>query len=477
MIAGLLVGISPSAQAEEPQAIKCSVFGTFTVFNNVITKNTDCAGEIVIPDYVIEIARGAFSDNKNITSIVFGKGKLSIKQYAFYQAGGIRSLTLPESVTQIGWGAFNDLKSLESLTLNARIAEIEENNFNDLAKLKFLKLSEGISVIPGHSFSGNNLESSLESLTLPESVRKIGPLSFSYLTRLEKLELNNGLVEIGFGAFQGLGSLLQIRIPQSVQIIGDEAFRRAYMLKSFDVEEGNKNYSSDSQGGLYDYAKTKLIYAPLGRTSFIIPPSVKFISKNAFGEVDVFGSLNYAAKSLATLIIPLTVSVVDEELIKMININKAAAELKAKEDAYLSKIARDNAINECLSMLRTFDRTFQNYLGIRKWDPNNARFPTLKLKYSLPEFKFDEKLCETDTEATLKKYNLVNGMALESELSLIANEIDEKQKAAAELKAKQDVAAKAAAAKKKTTITCVKGKLTKKVTAVKPVCPKGYKKK
>ncbi|CAB4612980.1 unannotated protein [freshwater metagenome] len=34
--------------------------------------------------------------------------------------------------------------------------------------------------------------------------------------------------------------------------------------------------------------------------------------------------------------------------------------------------------------------------------------------------------------------------------------------------------AKAAAAKKKT-ITCVKGKLTKKVTAVKPVCPKGYK--
>ena len=34
--------------------------------------------------------------------------------------------------------------------------------------------------------------------------------------------------------------------------------------------------------------------------------------------------------------------------------------------------------------------------------------------------------------------------------------------------------AKAAAAKKKT-ITCVKGKVTKKVTAVKPVCPKGYK--
>jgi len=30
---------------------------------------------------------------------------------------------------------------------------------------------------------------------------------------------------------------------------------------------------------------------------------------------------------------------------------------------------------------------------------------------------------------------------------------------------------------KKTTITCIKGKLTKKVTAVKPKCPTGYKQK
>ena len=49
-------------------------------------------------------------------------------------------------------------------------------------------------------------------------------------------------------------------------------------------------------------------------------------------------------------------------------------------------------------------------------------------------------------------------------------------KAAAELKAKQEAEAKAAALKK-TTITCLKGKLVKKVTGVKPVCPKGYRKK
>ena len=48
---------------------------------------------------------------------------------------------------------------------------------------------------------------------------------------------------------------------------------------------------------------------------------------------------------------------------------------------------------------------------------------------------------------------------------------------AARILAEANAQAKAAAAAKKTTITCVKGKLTKKITAVKPVCPKGYKKK
>jgi hypothetical protein len=52
-------------------------------------------------------------------------------------------------------------------------------------------------------------------------------------------------------------------------------------------------------------------------------------------------------------------------------------------------------------------------------------------------------------------------------------------KAAAELKAKQEAEAKAKAdaAKKKSTITCIKGKTVKKVNAVNPKCPSGYKKK
>ena len=51
-------------------------------------------------------------------------------------------------------------------------------------------------------------------------------------------------------------------------------------------------------------------------------------------------------------------------------------------------------------------------------------------------------------------------------------------KAAAGIKAKQEADAKAAAgitAKSKVTINCVKGSIIKKVTALKPKCPAGYK--
>ena len=80
-----------------------------------------------------------------------------------------------------------------------------------------------------------------------------------------------------------------------------------------------------------------------------------------------------------------------------------------------------------------------------------------------------------------------------AEVVRLAAELKAKQdadaKAAVDLKAKQEAEARVAADKlaadklaaaklasmKKTTITCIKGKVTKKVTAVKPVCPKGYK--
>ena len=121
--------------------------------------------------------------------------------------------------------------------------------------------------------------------------------------------------------------------------------------------------------------------------------------------------------------------------------------------------------------------------GGMSWFP--APFKFLDLLKSAESFVSEEKqkelkkVEEAKAAAELKAKQEADAKAV---TELIAKqEADAKaaaDKAAAELKTKQeaDAKAKAAAAKKKT-IVCTKGKLVKKVTAVKPVCPKGYKKK
>jgi len=100
--------------------------------------------------------------------------------------------------------------------------------------------------------------------------------------------------------------------------------------------------------------------------------------------------------------------------------------------------------------------------GGMSWFPAPFKFLDL--------LKTAEKFVEEEKQKELKEF----------EEERTAAELKAKQeaeaKAAAELKAKQEAEARAAALKK-TTITCIKGKLVKKVTAVKPLCPAGYKKK
>jgi len=99
---------------------------------------------------------------------------------------------------------------------------------------------------------------------------------------------------------------------------------------------------------------------------------------------------------------------------------------------------------------------------------------SLKAPSVIPDFQIGKQLLDAASF----------GISIRAEIQAEAKakaEAEAKAKAEAEAKAKAkaeaEAKAKAEAVKKKSTITCVKGKLTKKVTAVNPKCPTGYKKK
>jgi hypothetical protein len=117
------------------------------------------------------------------------------------------------------------------------------------------------------------------------------------------------------------------------------------------------------------------------------------------------------------------------------------------------------------------------------WIDPNSKLPSLikEAEEIVAEDKRKEFLQaeEARLAAELKAKQEAEAKAKADEEARAKAEAEAKAKAEAEAKAKAEAEAKAKleASKKKTTITCVKGKLTKKVTAVNPKCPAGYKKK
>jgi hypothetical protein len=91
-------------------------------------------------------------------------------------------------------------------------------------------------------------------------------------------------------------------------------------------------------------------------------------------------------------------------------------------------------------------------------------------------YKFFPLIKEAESLVANEKQEEIGKIEEERSAAELKAKQEAEAKAAAELKAKQEAAAKLAATKK-ATITCVKGKLTKKVTAMKPACPAGYKRK
>ena len=135
---------------------------------------------------------------------------------------------------------------------------------------------------------------------------------------------------------------------------------------------------------------------------------------------------------------------------------EAAAELKAKQEAD-AKAAADKAAADLKAKQEAEAKAA-------------TEKATAEAKAAAEKAAAEKLVADAKAAADLKAKQ-------EADVKAAAAKVLAEAKAkAAAAKALADAKAKAAAAKKKTTITCVKGKLTKKVTAVKPVCPNGYKK-
>lgn len=133
----------------------------------------------------------------------------------------------------------------------------------------------------------------LKSITIPEGVTHIRSYAFADCSSLKSIAIPDSVIDISYSVFSHCDSLKSITIPKGVTSISAHTFTWCNNITSITVDIDNKCYSSDSDGVLFNKAKTELIKYPAGntKTSFVIPDSVTTIGYYAFSYCESLRSI------------------------------------------------------------------------------------------------------------------------------------------------------------------------------------------
>ena len=195
-------------------------------------------GDIIIPEEVTymnrtrkvtRIAKTAFRDCVDLTSVTIPNSVTSIGEGTFSNCSGLTSVTIPNSVTSIGESTFYDCKNLTSITIPNSVTSIGEKAFFGCSGLTSITIPSSVTSIGEGTFSNC---SGLTSVTIPNSVTSIGESTFYDCKNLTSITIPNSVTSIGEKAFFGCSGLTSITIPSSVTSIESRAFDRCSGLTS-----------------------------------------------------------------------------------------------------------------------------------------------------------------------------------------------------------------------------------------------------
>ncbi len=218
----------------------------------IISVNKDVTGELVVPAEidgykVTSIDKNAFSDCKEITSVIFNA-----------------------QVNRMNTGMFENCISMETFMFNSDVVHIDSRVFYGCESLK--------------------------EIIFPDSLRSIGIWSFAYCTSLENVVINEGFQDINTWAFFNCTALKSLIIPSSVNEIAKEFCLNCTSLETVTVDENNTYYINDEVGAVYKADYTSLIFYPFLSTvdTYKIHENVTSITSSDFEY----------AKNLKSLVIP-----------------------------------------------------------------------------------------------------------------------------------------------------------------------------
>ena len=157
---------------------------------------------------------------KDIDGVVYNTGATEI---VAYPAGkDLTSYTVESTVTVIGEAAFYGAGTLAEIILPEGLETVGAYGFYGCTGILTYELPETLVYIEDYAFAQN---ASLTGVAIPDAVYQIGRYAFAYDYSLRNIAFteNSTLPRIGYAAF-GYTGLYSFRVPASVSTIAQEAF-------------------------------------------------------------------------------------------------------------------------------------------------------------------------------------------------------------------------------------------------------------
>lgn len=227
--------------------------------------------QFTIPDHVIHIANGCFSNSRNLEKICVPQGVESIGRMAFEDCYSLKLLDLPKSVKFIGESAFFGCEALEEIWSLGSIKTIEPNTFEG-CNLKYVHFPSCLVSIMDDAFNSN---SEMRNIDLPDTLETIGNHAFAYCSNLERVNFGNSVKFIGDFCFYGC-AINEVRLPSSLTSLGTRPFDNVDNI----ITKHDSLYKAES--GMLINTKTKNLECIFGGNSSIILKDIKSISPLAF---------------------------------------------------------------------------------------------------------------------------------------------------------------------------------------------------
>lgn len=203
---------------------------------------------VVIPTFVhgklvTEIGKGAFEGNMFISEISMSDQITGMQNNAFKDCISLKRVKLSNGIKKIFAGVFSGCKSLSEINIPDGVTDLPRYAFKD-SPLSTLYIGKSASILDSRNFFSNEYNPATGKITATRAIKiitvdndnpymtssgsmilsKDGTKLLCALGSSRSYVIPNGVVEIMPYAFANLARLSDVSLPESLELIGDNAF-------------------------------------------------------------------------------------------------------------------------------------------------------------------------------------------------------------------------------------------------------------